>query len=114
MVRFRNRQGEQVKADAVTATQAKNELGSLLERVIRGETVVITKHNAPKAVLISIEDYESLARTPESQLNSLNKEFDELLARMQTPRAQTAMKRAYAASPRQLGKAAASAARKRG
>src|SRR6185295_14948793 len=114
MVRFRNRQGEQVQADAVTATQAKNELGSLLERVIRGETVVITKHDVPKAVLISIEEYESLARTPESQLNSLNKEFDELLARMQTPRARSAMKRAYTASPKQLAKAAVAAASKRG
>jgi prevent-host-death family protein len=98
----------------VTATQAKNEMGSLLERVIRGEAVVITKHDAPKAVLISIEEYESLARTPESQLDSLNKEFDELLARMQTPRARSAMKRAYEASPEQLGKTAVSAARKRG
>jgi prevent-host-death family protein len=114
MVRFRNRQGEQVNAEAVTATQAKNEMGSLLERVIRGETVVITKHDAPKAVLISIEEYESLARTPESQLDSLNKEFDELLARMQTPRARSAMKRAYKSSPGRLGKAAVSAARKRG
>jgi prevent-host-death family protein len=114
MVRFRNRQGEQVKAESVTATQAKNEMGSLLERVIRGEAVVITKHDAPKAVLISIEEYESLARTPESQLDSLNKEFDELLARMQTPRARSAMKRAYEASPAQLGKTAVSAARKRG
>jgi prevent-host-death family protein len=114
MVRFRNRQGEQVKAAAVTATQAKNEMGSLLERVIRGETIVITRHDAPKAVLISIEEYESLARTPESQLDSLNKEFDELLARMQTPKARSAMKRAYEASPGQLGKAAVSAARKRG
>jgi prevent-host-death family protein len=114
MVRFRNRRGEQVKAEAVTATQAKNEMGSLLERVIRGETVVITKHDAPKAVLISIEAYESLARTPESQLDSLNKEFDKLLARMQTPGARSAMKRAYEASPGRLGKAAVSAARKRG
>jgi antitoxin Phd len=114
MVRFRNHRGEQVKAEAVTATQAKNEMGSLLERVIRGETVVITKHDAPKAVLMSIEEYEALARTPESQLDSLNKEFDALLARMQTPHARSAMKRAYKASPEQLGKAAVSAARKRG
>ena len=102
MVRFRNRRGEQVKAATVTATQAKNEMGSLLERVIRGETVVITRHDAPKAVLIS-----------ESQLDSLNKDFDGLLARMQTPGTRSAMKRAYDASPGKLGKAAVSAARKR-
>jgi len=114
MVRFRNRRGEQVKAEAVSATQAKNELGSLLERVTRGETIVITKHDAPKAVLISIEEYESLTRTPESPLDSLNKEFDKSLARMQTTRARSGMKRAYEASPIKIGKAAVSAARKRG
>jgi len=113
MVRFRNRQGEQVEADALSATQAKNEFGRVLERVIRGEMVVITKHDAPKAVLISMDEYEALARTPESQLNSLAGEFDAMLAQMQTPKARAGMKRAFAASPKQLGKAAASAARKR-
>jgi antitoxin Phd len=114
MVRFRNRQGEQVEAEALTATQAKNEFGRLLERVIRGEMVVITKHDAPKAVLISLDEYQALARTPESQLDSLAGEFDAALARMQTPKARAAMKRAFAASPRQLGKAAVSVTRKRG
>jgi antitoxin Phd len=113
MVNFRNRQGEQIEAETLTATQAKNEFGRLLERVIRGEMVVITKHDAPKAVLISVDEYQALARTPESQLNSLTGEFDELLSHMQTPKARTAMKQAFAASPKQLGKAAVSAARKR-
>jgi antitoxin Phd len=114
MVKFRNRQGEQVQAEALTATQAKNEFGRLLERVIRGEMVVITKHDAPKAILISVDEYQALARTPESQLNSLTVEFDEMLARMQTPKARAGMKQAFTASPKQLGKAAVSAARKRG
>ena len=98
----------------MTATQAKNEFGRVLERVIRGETVVITKHDSPKAVLISMEEYQSLARAPEMQLNSLSNEFDAALARMQTTRARDGMKRAFNASPKQLGKAAASAVRKRG
>jgi antitoxin Phd len=113
MVTFRNRQGEQIEAETLTATQAKNEFGRLLERVIRGEMVVITKHDAPKAVLISVDEYQALARTPESQLNSLAGEFDELLSQMQTPKARAAMKQAFAASPKQLGKAAVSVARKR-
>jgi antitoxin Phd len=113
MVRFKNRRGEPVEADALTATQAKNEFGRLLERVIRGEVVVITKHDSPKAVLISMEEYQALARAPESQLNSLDAEFDTLLASMQTTKAKSAMKRAFSASPKQLGKAARSAARKR-
>jgi|SRR5436190_66212 len=114
MVQFKNRQGEQVEADSLTATQAKNGFGRILERVIRGETVVITKHDAPKAVLISMEEYKALARNPESQLNSLTSEFDAILAAMQTPKTRDGMKRAFGASPKQLGKAAVSAARKRG
>jgi prevent-host-death family protein len=114
MVQFKNRQGEQVQAGSLTATQAKNEFGRVLERVIRGEIVVITKHDAPKAVLLSMEEYQTLARNPESQLDSLAGEFDAVLAAMQTPKAQSGMKRAFGASPKRLGKAAVSAARKRG
>jgi prevent-host-death family protein len=114
MVRFKNRQGEQVQAESLTATQAKNEFGRVLERVIRGEIVVITRHDAPKAVLISMDEYQALARNPESQLNSLAGEFDAILAAMQTPKARERMKRAFDASPKQLGKAAVSATRKRG
>jgi antitoxin Phd len=114
MVRFKNRQGEQVEADSLTATQAKNEFGRVLERVIRGEIVVITRHDAPKAVLISMEEYQALARNPESQLNALTGEFDAVLAAMQTAKARDGMKRAFEASPKQLGKAAVAAARKRG
>jgi hypothetical protein len=41
-------------------------------------------------------------------------QFDALLARMQTPGARAGMKMAFDASPKQLGKAAVAAARKRG
>jgi len=99
---------------AFTATQAKNEFGRILERAIRGETVVITKHDAPKAVLISMDQFRALKRAPELQLDTLSGEFDALLARLQDSKARTAMKAAFGASPRQLGKAALLAARKRG
>lgn len=114
MVQFKNRQGEQVEADSLTATQAKNEFGRVLERVIRGEIVVITKHDAAKAVLMSMEEYQALACNPESQLNSLAAEFDASLEAMQTAKSRAGMRRAFRASPKQLGKAAVLAARKRG
>ena len=38
----------------VTATEAKNSFGPLLEIAIQGSSVVITKHDRPKAVLISV------------------------------------------------------------
>jgi antitoxin Phd len=96
-----------------TATEAKNEFGRVLEQVLQGGRVVITKHDAPKAVLISVDDFNRLSRTAETVLDTLSVEFDALLARMQTPKSRSAMKAAFAASPKQLGKAAVDAARKR-
>ncbi|MGH9661680.1 MAG: hypothetical protein ACRD96_24240 [Bryobacteraceae bacterium] len=42
----------------------------------------------------------------------MSDEFDALLARMQTPASRAGMRSAFRASPKQLGKAAAVAARK--
>ena len=98
----------------VTATEAKNAFGRLLEKAMRGGVVVITKHDAPKAVLISLDEYTALSNASESRINRLSAEFDSLLMRMQGPKARNAMKSAFHASPRQLGKAAVLAARKRG
>jgi antitoxin Phd len=97
-----------------TATKAKNDFGKVLEKVIQGETIVITRHDAPKAVLMSMDKFNTLSHAAEFQLDSLSSEFDALLARMQTPKAGLAMKAAFHASPRQLGNAAVAAARKRG
>jgi hypothetical protein len=51
--------------------------------------------------------------TSEKQ-NALRRESDALLARMQTRKSRRGMKSAFGASPKQLGKAAVAAARKRG
>lgn len=45
--------------------------------------------------------------------DALSGEFDAMLERMQTPKSQVAMRTAFHASPRKLGKAAVAAARKR-
>ncbi len=111
---FRNRRGERVAASSVTATDAKNEFGRLLEMVIQGGVVVITKRDAPKAVLLSVDEFNALALATERKLDTLSGEFDALLARMQTPKARAGMKAAFDASPKQLGRAAVAAARKRG
>ena len=97
-----------------TATQAKNEFGRVLEMVLQGGTVVITKHDAPKAILISVDGFNKLSHATERTLDTHSEEFDALLARMQNPKARAAMKAAFAASPKELGKAAVIAARKRG
>ena len=111
---FRNRRGELTEPASFTATQAKNEFGRVLDMVIQGDVVVITKHDTPKAVLVSFDEFNALARAAESKLETLAGEFDALLARMQTPASRAAMKAAFGASPEQLSKAAGEAARKRG
>jgi antitoxin Phd len=97
-----------------TATQAKNKFGHLLERVLRGDRVVITKHDAPKAILLSMEEFTSLSQRPQQEINTLSAEFDALLARMQRPGQRRVMQAAFRASPKELGAAAVEAARRRG
>jgi antitoxin Phd len=99
------------RSRSYSATETKNEFGKILERAIQGEMVVITKHDAPKAVLMSMENFNSLANASTLQLDSLSSEFDALFARMQTPHFNTAMDAAFHASPEELGKAAVAFAR---
>jgi prevent-host-death family protein len=97
-----------------TATQAKNEFGRVLEMALHGGGVIITKHDAPKAILISVDEFDKLTHAAERSLNTLSGDFDALFARMQTPKSRAAMKAAFAASPEELGAAAVIDARKRG
>jgi len=106
--------GERPEPVSVSATDAKNEFGRILEKVIQGGTVVITKHDVPKAVLISVDEFDAISGANRFKLETLSGEFDALLARMQTPAARAGMKAAFDASPKQLGQAAVAAARKRG
>lgn len=101
-------------AFTVTATDVKNEFGRVLEKVIQGGIVVITKHDEPKAVLISVREFHALTNANRMKLDTLSGEFDALLVRMQTSAARAGMKAAFDASPKQMGKAAVAAARKRG
>jgi antitoxin Phd len=101
-------------ASSVTATNAKNEFGRVLEKVIQGGIVVITKHDEPKAVLISVREFNALTNANRMKLDTLSGEFDALLARMQTQAARAGMKAAFDASPKQLGEAAVAVARRRG
>lgn len=96
------------------ASDAKNKFARVLEKAIQGEIVLITKHDAPKAVLISVEEFEALSRASDRKIDSLSAEFDALFSRMQGPAARKAMDDAFRASPAELGKVAVAAARKRG
>ena len=110
---FRNSQGALIDIPTVAATQVKNEFGAILERATHGGAVAITRHAAPKAVLLSYEEFESLVQVRSRTLENLGADFDDLLARMQTLKAKNAMGSAFCASPAKIGRAAVKAARKR-
>jgi len=110
---FRNSHGNLIDIPTVGATQVKNEFGAMLERATQGGAVAITRHDRPKAVLISYDEFESLVKARSSSLDNLSAEFDALLDRMQTPKARKGMKAAFNASSTQLGRAAVKAVRKR-
>jgi prevent-host-death family protein len=99
---------------SVTATEAKNRFGPLLETAIQGRSIVITKHDMPKAVLMSMAEFESLSRIRDRHLATLDEAFDVMLEGMQTARSRGAMKAAFDAPPRVLGKLAVANARRRG
>jgi len=103
-----------LELSSVTASEAKAGFARVLEIAAEGGAVVVTKHDAPKAVVISVETFNALAAAAETNLDTLDREFDALLARMQTPKARRGMKTAFDASGQQLGQAAVAATRRRG
>ena len=108
---FRNRDGELVDVPTVAATRFKNEFGAIFEQAALGGAVAITKHNTPKAVLMSYAEFEALTKSSAPALDELTERFDAVLQRMQTPEAKAAMSAAFDATPERLGRAAINAAR---
>ncbi len=107
---FRNSRGELMDVPAVPATRAKNEFGAVLEQAVASGAVAITRHDTPKAVLMSYVEFSSLVNARTSSLDDLSGEFDRLLARMQTPVARKGVDAAFHASPAELGRAAVASA----
>ncbi len=114
LAEYRNRRGEPVQIAEVTATDAKNAFGTVLETAIEEGVVAITRHDSPKAVLLSVDEFNALVEARGSKLDTLAREFDALLEKMQSPGARRGAKAAFGASRRRMGKAAVAATRKRG
>ena len=110
-VSFRNRDGKLVDVSTVTASRLKNEFGSVFEQVTADGAVVITKHDAPRAVLLSYAEFEALTAAETPVLDELSERFDTLLATMQKPAAKAGVAAAFDASPEEMGAAAVKAAR---
>jgi antitoxin Phd len=112
-LKFRNAQGELVDITKVAATRFKNEFGAIFEQAALGGAVAITKHDSPKAVLISYDEFQALVRARSPGLDDLGARFDALLGSMQARKVKRGMSAAFDAPPAKLGRAAVKAARKR-
>jgi len=109
ILRFRNARGELVEVETVPAARLKNEPATVIDRVLTGRAVAITRHDKPRAVLISYEDFRELAAAREAPLAALGAEFDRLLESMQAPAAKKAVKSAFESSPADIGRSAVEA-----
>jgi antitoxin Phd len=110
-VTFRNRDGRLVDVPTVSATRLRNEFGTVFEQASVDGAVLITKHDAPKAVLLSYAEFEALTKSATPVLDDLSERFDALLATMQTPEAKAGVAAAFNATPQELGVTAVKAAR---
>jgi prevent-host-death family protein len=97
----------------ISSTEAQNGFGQVLDLASRDRAVLITRHDAPQAVVISVERYRELTRSSRPDLGRLTAEFDAMVAAIRAPAAKEAVREALRASPGELGRAAVAAARRR-
>lgn len=109
---LRNVPVSQVEVGEFSATDARNGFAQMLETTARRGVVLIHKQHAPKAVLVSFDEFQTLVARP-ATLDVLTATFDDMLTRMQKPSARAGMKRAFDATGKELGAAAVAHARKR-
>lgn len=98
----------------VTATALKNSAADVLDQVVAHGAITITRHDKPRAVMLSIEEYERLTAGEEGDwLAEMHKEYQGMLEKMQEPAQKEAAKRLFAATPEELGEAAVRGAQRK-
>lgn len=94
----------------VTASVLKNKF-SEVARLASSGPLAVSRHNRREFVILTAEQYEELQQSRRAPLESLTAEFDQMVARMNTPTGKRAAASVFSASPKALGKAAANARR---
>ena len=97
---------------SMSATEAQNNFGRVLERVSSEGVVFITKHRRRQAVVISVDRYDALMRIERPDLDALTREFDLMMERMQSPEATRGYDALFSDPAESLGTAAVRGARK--
>jgi len=99
---------ERLKRDlpSFSATKLASGMQKVTNTVMARGAVVITRHEQPSMVLMSVERYLKLEQASEPDLEALAHRFDDMFARMQGESAAQAMADAFAMDPAELGEAA--------
>jgi PHD/YefM family antitoxin component YafN of YafNO toxin-antitoxin module len=95
---------------SVSATKLVAGMQKVTHAVMAEGAVVVTRHDEPTMVLMSVDRYLKLKQAAEPDLRILTRQFDDMFSRMQEPGAADAMADAFAMSPAELGEAAVRAA----
>ena len=99
---------------AISATELKNATADVFEQVAARRAVAITRHDKPRAVLLSVEQYEALTGQQNPDwLEKLHEEYRGMLDRMQEPKQRAAAEKLFKATPEELGEAAVWAAQQK-
>lgn len=69
----------------MSSTDVKNRFGEAVAEAERRGVVVVTRHDRPQVVLVSVGVFEALAGTPLVDLGALELAFAARVGQMQTP-----------------------------
>lgn len=94
----------------VTASVLKNKFSEVARLAAKGP-LAVSRHNRREFVILTAGQYEELQQSRRAPLESLSAEFDQMVAKMNTPKGKRAAAALFSASPKTLGKAAVNARR---
>lgn len=94
----------------ISASDLKNKFSEVVRLASRAP-LAVTRHNRREFVILTTEQYEELQQSRRAPLENLTAEFDQLVAKMNTPKAKRATAALFSASSKALGQAAINARR---
>jgi len=97
------------------ASDVKSHWRDIVDEANANGEVIVTNYNRPEVVVVSIELYAKLRKEAAAQdpLTALRAEFDRELAVLRQPNAGRKLRKAFAATPAEIAKAANAAGRRK-
>jgi prevent-host-death family protein len=99
---------------SISATEAQNNFGRVLDDAASEGVVYITKYDRPTAVVLSIREYNVLTAAAAADLEELTQDFDEMLDGMQAAEAAEGLDALFEMDRAALGDAALRGTHRRG